>query len=83
MAYYTYSCKECEEIFENVVQSVYDDRFETHNQIPEHEETECKGEVKRHMGAIMRMDLRGKGFHCNDYPKRNWTSSGKPRNTAQ
>ena len=83
MAYYTYSCKECEDVFENVVQSVYDDVFETHDQIPGHEDDECTGPIKRHLGSIMRMDFRGKGFHCNDYPKSRWTSSGKPRNTPQ
>lgn len=79
MAYYTYSCEKCETIFDNVVQSIHDDVFETCDQIPGNEDSDCTGKVRRHMGAIMRMDLRGAGFHCNDYPRSNWRSNGKPR----
>jgi predicted nucleic acid-binding Zn ribbon protein len=71
MATYTYKCKKCGAVIENVKQSMKDDAFETCDQLSEVVEGSCPeedpGEIARVMSANVSVKFVGSGFYCNDY----------------
>lgn len=77
MPLYDYVCTECGKCFEDVIQSVKDDNFTNAKQVGGCDCESGDGPIKRQVGKIMRMDLKGSGFYCNDYKRGYEVTKGK------